>query len=239
MWHSLVYNSPEIIDFGHPGYDRYYFGNVYVPMYQDNGADVTDRPLPLGLPIYSSAPRMQTSARYFDDLGLREHCLLTVERRGGKAFFDDPHWRKVLQGAVSEYRRRHDSTERFETPAERNEAIRNELAGAKLEIERRLPGKTVEHLCFPWYKAPEFARQCAMETGHALTYYDNVPDLLVNTPGTSDRIARVEENYLRRLPGRHRMSKREIIVEALALRNLGQRMFPQGRAQTLGETIRA
>jgi hypothetical protein len=226
MWHSLVYRSNVIVDFGRPDYYCHYLGNAYVPMYQSENTDVTERTLQLGMPIYESAPRMQTEARFFDDESLREKCINTVKENGELAFFDNRDWRKILSKLVRDYRTTRTLKERFETPEERDAAIRGELLAAKERIQNKLPGKKVEHLCFPWYRAKEFAHRCAVETGHTLMYYDCGPGFYTNEPGNTDKIARVEETFLRRLPGEGRMSMREIMQEVIGLRNLRTRMFP-------------
>lgn len=227
MWHSLVPRSEEIIDFGRPDYSTHYFGNIHVPLYQRDGLDVTDRDLLLGMPIYSAAPRMQVAARYFDDQGLRDHCIDLVARSGGGAFFSRRDWRQVLQHAVESYRRENQLVTRLERPQERDEAIERELRIAKETIENRLPGKKVEHLCFPWYKGADFAQRCAERTGHALTYCDYEPGFLQNNPGSqARRVARVDETFMRRLPGAGRMTKLEVLQEMIKLRELPGRMFP-------------
>jgi hypothetical protein len=228
MWHSLVPHSTDVIDFGHPDYDRYYFGNIHVPVYQRNGSDVTSRTVLLGMPIYASAPRMQVAARYYGDEGMLEHCVETVSRGGGANFFEDSGWRKTLTAAVAAYREQHGRTGRYETPVERDAAIAAELLAAREAIESRLVGKTVRHLCFPWYKGAEFAERCAYETGHALTYYDSTPGFWINRVGGGPRIARVDETFLRRLPGAGRLSRTGVLAEVVALRDLGRRMFPGG-----------
>jgi hypothetical protein len=227
MWHSLVYRSNVIVDFGRPDYYCHYMGNAYVPMYQSNDVDVTDRKLLLGMPIYESAPRMQTEARFFDDEGLREQCINTVQANGELAFFDNPDWKKILEKLVQKYRKTRALRERIESPEERDIAIRGELLAAKERIESELPGKKVKHLCFPWYRAKRFAHQCAVDTGHTLMYYDYKPGFYTNAPGSNtDKIARVEETFLRRLPGDGRMSMVQIVQEVSSLRNLRTRMFP-------------
>jgi hypothetical protein len=169
---------------------------------------------------------MQVASRFFDDEGLREHCIETVSQNGGSSFFENRNWWKIMIRIVSAYRKRNRVDERFESVNDRDTAIRDELRAAKEMIESKLPGKTVKHLCFPWYRGAKFAVKCASDTGHVMTYYDSKPGFIVNVPGTSDKITRVEETFLRRLPGDGRMSKRDVIQELFGLRQLRKRMFP-------------
>jgi hypothetical protein len=227
MWHSLVFRSNSIVDFGRPGYDKHYFGNVHVPIYQSDSVDQTDRELLLGMPIYTAAPRFQVQSRFFDDEGLREHCVEFVSANGGIDFFEDKGWPRELMGSVRKYRDSHSLKERFETPEERDANIEAELNMARDAIELRLKGKSVTHLCFPWYKAADFARSCAWNTGHKLVYSDYDKDCQGNVAGSGSKsIARVDECFLRRLPGTGRISKAGVIREIVQLRNLPRRMFP-------------
>ncbi len=216
-----------MIDFGRPDYDTFYFGNIHFPLYQQDGIDVTSREVILGMPVYASAPRMQVEARYFDDQRLRDHCVDLVARSGGEKFFSQPGWRQSLKGAVESFRRSNPAQTRIEQPEERDAAIRDELRAAKEAIEGRLSGKKVTHFCFPWYKGAEFAQRCAEETGYELTYWDYGPGFFKNTPASrTARIARVDETFMRRLPGSGRMSKFDVLREMIQLRELPARMFP-------------
>jgi hypothetical protein len=231
MWHGLVYRSSEIVDFGRPDYRKHYFGNIHVPIYRSEGLDRTDRELLLGMPIYASAPRFQVDSRYFDDDSLRDYCVEFVAKNGGASFFEEKNWRRTLGQVVNRYRRSNVIKESFETPEQRDKEAMTELRLAKEAIEARLDGKRVEHFCFPWYKGAEFAHKCAWETGHQLVYTDYERDFLENVPGSRQRqVARIDEFFLRRLPGAGRISKFNIVEEILGLRNLPGRMFP-GLAQ--------
>lgn len=227
MWHSLVHRSAKVIDFGSPSYDRYYFGNVHVPMYQRGGVDVTDRTVFPGMPIYAAAPRMQVESRFFDDEGLRDHCINEVEKNGGTQFFEDREWRKAMRRVADAYRKSHSLNETYETPEDRDGVVRDELRRAKETIESKLSGKHVEHLCFPWYRGAQFAIEGATDTGHAITYFDSEPGFKENFPGTSNKVTRVDEIFLRRLPGQDRMGKLEVLQELYGLRHLSKRMFPR------------
>lgn len=227
MWHSLVFNSEEIVDFGRPDYDKHYFGNVHVPLYQSGGAEQTDRELRLGMPLYAAAPRFQVASRFLDDEALREHCIQFVDSNGGSDFFEREDWERELRNLVRRYQERNTPIQRYETPEERDMAVKAELRMAKNAIDSRLGGKSVEHFCFPWYRGAEFARACAWATGHKLVYTDFDPAVPGNVAGSGNRtIARIEECFLRRLPGAGRLSKFDMVREIVALRNLPGRMFP-------------
>lgn len=230
MWHTLVFSSSNIVDFGRPDFNTHYFGNVHVPMYQREGKDATSRELLLGMPIYEAAPRMQVEHRYFDDERLRDYCIEFVSGEGDVAFFESAGWRKRLSNLVAEYRSQHEVCDRIETSDERDAAVVAELSAAKDAIESQLHGHTVDHLCYPWYRGRKFAQDCATKTGHLITYFDREPGVEENIPGSGQgKIARIDETWLRRLPGSGRVTKRDIIRELFELRNVMSRMFPDNK----------
>lgn len=226
MWHSLVYSSDKIVDFGRPDYGLHYFGNVHLPLYRDSGRDVTERNLRLGMPIYEATPRMQTGARFFEDQTVSDRCVEFVAQEGGAEFFKRRDWRSRLDERARELRQAEGVTERFESPSERDAAIVSELDAARSNIEAHLPGHKVDQLCFPWYRGADFAQEAAAKTGHTITYFDREPGIMENVAGSGKgQIARIDETWLRRLPGAGRMSKPDVVREMFELRGLMSRMF--------------
>jgi len=140
MYHHLVCVSSKLVDFIHPGFNYYFFGNITVPVFQDKGEDVYERNLDWGTPIYESEPRMSIKPRYFDNDFLRKQCVEFVEINGGKQFFQSKNWRKILR---TEHDRLLDSMTgngRFETKKEQEANLFNDLHNSKKIIE--------EILCF-------------------------------------------------------------------------------------------
>jgi peptidoglycan/xylan/chitin deacetylase (PgdA/CDA1 family) len=227
MYHSLVFTSPKVFDFVNPQYNVHFYGNTHVPLYQVAGRDNVERePLP-GMPVYTSEPRMLAVRRYFDDERLREHCIQTVLAVGPEAFFEKKNWRAVLRDKVHEFRGRHQLDERFEEPAERDLSVYRELRESKEMIEAHLPGKKVTHLCFPWYEAASFAVVAAVKAGFEACYFGTVSGRRTNRPGDSPlSVARVEDIFLERLPGKGRKSVFELLKKVWDLRQVGQMLKP-------------
>jgi hypothetical protein len=227
MYHALVPASDRIVDFVGPEYDPYFYGNVHVPLYTRAGEDVTSRdPLP-GLPIFYAEPRMQAARRFYPDEDLIEECTALASRSEPEVFFGRPDWRRQLQRVVERYASRMGSLGRFETPAERDRAVREELAASRHEIERRLPEGRVNHLCYPWYDAAAFAVTASREVGYDLNYFGLRRGRPTNRPGQDPfGVVRVEEIFLERLPGVGRKTLPDLFRQMLAMRSLPGRLFP-------------
>ncbi len=100
---------------------------------------------------------------------------------------------------------------RSETPAEREAAIRRELAESRRQIEERT-GRPVTDVCYPWHVSGPLARRLAEETGYRAAFCGKVPGVPITLPGGDLRaIARVGEDYLELLPGVGRSSLASIL----------------------------
>jgi peptidoglycan/xylan/chitin deacetylase (PgdA/CDA1 family) len=230
MNHALVPVSDEITGFVHPGYDSYYYGNIHTPLYTQGGQDVISRKPLLGMPIYSAKPRMQAEARYFDDEGLRTHCVNEVDKRGGRDFFQQGDWEDIMRNIVLEYKKSHRLNDRYENPNERDQALLDELSLSKKIIEKRLPGKRVTQLCYPWYDANDHAVNASRRAGYEVNLFGQRPGHYTNVPGQDPfDVVRVEELFLQRLPGKGRKSIRQTLKQMYELRSLPVKLFPEGR----------
>lgn len=225
MYHSLVYTSPEVHDFIHPGYDCHFYGNIQVPLYRRNGLDQTSRTPLLGLPMFRGAPRMQVAARYIEDESATMRCVEAVAREGAEQFFRRRDWRRRLGRLVGAQ----SPSGRFESAEERDAALVQELRDSRLAIEQRL-GNRVTQLCFPWYAAADHALLAARQAGFRVTYFGQLPGRGPNPLGQSLwAVPRVEDVYVRRLPGSGRMSARGVFRYLAEQRTLPARVFPRGR----------
>jgi hypothetical protein len=234
MNHAVVPVSDEITDFVHPGYDPHFYGNIHIPLYTQNGQDVISRKPSLGMPIYAAKPRMQAEARYFDDENLRKHCVDEVDKRGGRAFFEESNWRSILRRLVSAYKGSHKLCSRYEKPEERDLAIFEELLMSKKVIEEKLPGKEVTQLCYPWYDAGNFAIEASRKAGYKVNFFGQRKGRYTNIPGQDPfDVVRVEEIFLQRLPGKGRESVTQTLMQMYKLRSLPAQMFPDGRPAIL------
>jgi len=94
--------------------------------------------------------------------------------------------------------------EALESPAEREEAIRRELAESKRQIEEHT-GQTVTHLCYPWHVSGPTARRLAAQLGYRTAFCGKVRGVPITPVGGDPlTIARIGEDYVELLPGRGR-----------------------------------
>lgn len=227
MHHALVPVSDRVVDFVGPRFDPYIYGNIHVPLYTRDGADVVSRdPLP-GLPIFEARPRMQADRRFFPHEALIAECTAMATSGGKDGFFEDPGWRARLQRVVADFRRR-GGLGRFESGSERDAAVRDELASSRAEIERRLPGAQVTHLCYPWYDARPFAIDASRQAGFEVNYFGLRRGRRTNRPGEDPfGVVRLEELFLERLPGAGRKDLAGLALRLLEARAIPQRLFPE------------
>lgn len=196
LHHALIATSPKIVDFIHPGFDEYHYGNIHIPFYHDGVRDGV-REKVLGHPVYASDSRFK-GCRYFDPVQVRRACADFVDQNGGISFFERSDWRKRLKKVATQA---WGEGGRYETREEAVSAIRQELSESREDIERRL-GKRVHHFCFPWFRVSDLAARLAYEMGYKSTFVGAMPFCKrhprARYPCT---ITRVQEEYLYCLPG--------------------------------------
>jgi peptidoglycan/xylan/chitin deacetylase (PgdA/CDA1 family) len=245
--HNMVFTSDTIKDFVNPALLRSSYDRIPVPTDDEvNGKSILP---PLGMPIYTVAPRFTGARRYFDDEGLRKTCLLHVRERGGAAFFEKAFWRKELAGVAGRYKSVNGLEDRYESDEEREEAMMRELAGSKEIIEKRLH-KSVKHLCHPFYSGSQLAVSLSSKCGYVSNYWGwpvpssgfadryghdhlhtscHLTDLSTgpildgkrtNRPGDDPfKIVRLPGDYIFRLPGEGRKTLAQIMISK-CMRNL-------------------
>ena len=146
--HSLIFTSPKIVDFVRPNLrEKYDPLEFRITTARGNPPTVGD--LPMGVPLYTTAPRLSGDARYFDDVGLREACANFVAEHGGERFFDRRDWNRQLRSFVESYRERHTLEDEYESPQETRMSIRRDLAHSIEAIEERPALGPVNFLAFP------------------------------------------------------------------------------------------
>jgi peptidoglycan/xylan/chitin deacetylase (PgdA/CDA1 family) len=211
LLHSRVHVAPEVVDFVSPAVQEGYAA-MDVPLVASEGRDLLAPEVPLGTPLLRSLPRTSEAVRFLEEPGLRAEPVRVAEEEGGARFFERPDWRGRLRATL----RGRAVAGRTESPAEREEALRGELAGARSLLEQRL-GRRVLHLCYPWHAAGETARRLAREAGYLTAFCGKVPGVPLTTPGGDpERIARVGEDWLELLPGRGRHRLRDVLGRKIA-----------------------
>jgi peptidoglycan/xylan/chitin deacetylase (PgdA/CDA1 family) len=89
--------------------------------------------------------------------------------------------------------------------------LAEDLAASQHAIVSRLPGARVDQLCFPQYLGTQQAIDVARALGFRGCHWGLVSGRPLNRPGDSPfHIARLSDEYLRRLPGARRISLKDL-----------------------------
>src|SRR5262249_35118976 len=147
-----------------------------VPLVEVDGADRLAPDLPLGTPLLRSEPRTSESLRFYEDGAIRRACVEAVAEEG-EGVFARRDWGARLPRLLE----RRPIAGRWETPGERESALRRELAQARRMIEEKT-GQAVLHLCYPWHAAGPTAQRLARETGYRTAFVGKVPGTPITRP---------------------------------------------------------
>jgi peptidoglycan/xylan/chitin deacetylase (PgdA/CDA1 family) len=222
--HARVHVSAELQGFVTPRARKGYAA-LDVPLVRRNDVDVPPAQIPLGTPIYHFAPRMSDALRYFEPEDAAMACVDLVASTGGEAFFERVSWERSLRDVFPATLA---TRGRTETAPEREAALLRELAMSKSVIEEHT-GRAVRHLCYPWHTSSSDAERLAREAGYVTSHVGKVEVAPVTLPGTDvTQIARVSEDFLETLPGRHRISARTVLYRKL-IRRLAPRPSASGK----------
>lgn len=219
MYHSLIFTSPVIDDFMSPSFECY-MKNFNVPVFRKDGIDDISRSADPGMPIYKSEPRFSDRLRYFDDEELRRRCIDHVKTNGGPRFFNKYRWRNELLDIVNEYRKTHGESSRYETEEEREGVLYKDLLESKEKIEKKLKGKVVNHLCYPWWIGSDLSMELSKKAGYKTNFLGMIPERRTTNKIGDDpyRIGRLlGDEFIFRLPGEGRKSLPEVIEDKFLL----------------------
>lgn len=199
LTHARVHTGSELAGFVTPGSRRGYSA-FDQPLVRAGARDLMGDEVPLGTPLFRSAPRLSDARRFFEDEAVRETCVARVRDGGGERFFDEPRWRDRLEAALPRQR----VSGRLETAAEQEAQQRRELVESRRLIEERT-GAPAVHLCYPWHVAGARAQRLALEAGYESAFCGKVAGVPVTRPGGDvHRIARLGEDWVVLLPGEGR-----------------------------------
>ena len=204
--HSRVHVAPDIVGFvtaerrvGYRAFD--------LALQREGDRDLLGEEIPLGAPMLRSAPRLSEERRAFENPDARRACADAVCELGGRCYFAKPGWERELLRIA----RRFPATVGVETLEDRATAVERELVDARLAIEERT-GRPVRHLCYPWHTTSPLARSLARSTGHLTAFCGKVRGRTISRPGDDLlSIARLGQDWVELLPGRGRLSLREVL----------------------------
>ncbi|MCH8125458.1 polysaccharide deacetylase family protein [candidate division KSB1 bacterium] len=216
MYHHQICISSKLIDFINPNFDYNIFGNINVPVYQNNGVRNYSRQVPLGTPIFRSNPRMAGNPELIIDESIRKECTDHVTNNGDMDYFNKPSWRKDLSCIIKEIEKSPGYGLTYETNETQTDEITEDLTQSKKIIESQLSGHIVDQLCYPWYLGSECAIQASKKIGYQMNYWGIVNGRPTNKNGCDlFYIPRIEEHYIYRLPGNGRKKLKKIIMKKL------------------------
>jgi peptidoglycan/xylan/chitin deacetylase (PgdA/CDA1 family) len=211
--HARVHVAPQVAGFLTPDAQQGYEA-MDVPLLNDGKRDLFAGDAPLGSPLLRSAPRTSEALRFQEDPALGRACVELVAAEGGPGFFYRKDWRRRLRRLLDG----HPMTGRYETPEEREQAIRRELADAR-DLIAQHTGRPVLHLCFPWHVAGPTAHRLAQEVGYVTSFCGKVPGVPITLPGGDPHaVARIGEDYLELLPGQGRLDLSSVLRRKWARR---------------------
>jgi len=222
-YHSRIPVNQQIETFINPGLlDRYYF-KFGIPLMHGINPDIEQYRLQLGAPVYQSFPGQSDHRMYIEDSNLRKFCVEYVKNNGGEEFFKSRFWKYKLKLVVKNYKKEYGTHYKYESGADTQKRILNDLINAKERIERLMPGKVVRHISFPWGAGSKIAVKLLKKGGYVSAYWRISPHRSVNKPGDDPfRIVRLKHDYIYRLPGRGRKSLPEIFGFKLFRRVTGK-----------------
>lgn len=210
--HSLIFTSPEIVDFVRPELRKKYHPLEF-RIATTRGEPPTVGDLPLGTPLYTTAPRLSGEARYFDDVGLRRACADFVAEQEQKRFFDRRGWYRQLMSVVESYRESHSLDHRYEAPKETRESIRLDLNRSIEAIEERPELAPVNFLAFPWNTGSELAVSEAKDLGLRGCFWENPSGRYINERGQDPfYLRRMGRDFLPLLPGDGRENLLSLLI---------------------------
>jgi peptidoglycan/xylan/chitin deacetylase (PgdA/CDA1 family) len=213
LHHARVHTGPRLAGFATPrsrrGYDAF-----DQPLVRARGRDLLGEEVPLGTPLFQSAPRTSEALRFLEEESVRRACVDTVADGGGEGFFARSDWLPRLKAAF----RKTTVHGHAESPEERARAIAHELAESRRLVEAHT-GRRCVHLCYPWHASGPTARRLAVDAGYETAFCGKVDGVTITRPGGDPTaIARIGEDYVELLPGRGRVTLAEVLRRKWARR---------------------
>jgi hypothetical protein len=168
------------------------------PLASMNGAIHFVEPDALGTPLYPRRSRMSDARRFLPDDSTAEGCRQLVARHGGRAFFERSSWRRELEQLAA-------GNGRFESDAEREAAIDDEINEGRALLNAGLGTTTVRHVALPWGIAGDLTRRALRDSAHVTAFAER-PLRRRGVRAGDDRygLMRLNGKFLTCLPGRGR-----------------------------------
>ena len=195
--HSMIFAGPEIVDFVAPSFRRESLLNR--PRVDRNGTPRYLDPGALGSPLYPRRSCMSDALRFFPDEGTGARTAAHVAAHGGERFFDRSGWRTELRRIAGTARGS------SQDAGARDRTIEGELRGAREDLETRLPGHHVDHICLPWGVAGDATRAALERCGYRTAFANRFRGRFAVAAGDDPfALKRLSNRFIFALPGRGR-----------------------------------
>lgn len=196
--HSMIFTSPEVVDFVRPGYETTPLLNR--PLWSPPPARDFVTPRDLGAPLYPARSRMSDALRVFVPPDSRRRCVELVAREGGARFFDHDSWRERLRTEA-----RSSSDVPRETAQDQGRTLEEELATSRAILNARLKTQSVNHICLPWGVAGRRTQALLARAGYRSAFANRLRGVHGVRRGDNPYwLKRLPNRYIPLLPGRGR-----------------------------------
>ena len=214
LHHERIFTGDRVMDYMRPGLfiDRL---GMDRPRVEERGQRV--RLSSWGAPLFAMASRMDDGLKFVDQEDTRAACVRHVATEGGAALFEQRDWRcrldRVYRDALQRY-----GAGRWESREEQAAAMLLDLSESRRMLEERLQKKVLD-IAYPWGIGGELATRLSREAGYRTNYRVLVEGIPCNRPGHNPfQIVRLKDDYLTRLPGKHRSSLLRIVWDKFVRR---------------------
>jgi hypothetical protein len=209
MYHHSISRSHQVLDFVNPHMRPSLFDD-FVPLFPAEGRAKELHELDCGTPILDWAPRFSASRAFHESPDTVLACVEHVNRYGGEEYFQNANWRSQLEAVITDARKRNPGSG-YETTAGQRQSIKDDLINSRQMIESRLPGKKVEHFCYPWFHGSALSIEISAETGYISNAWGSLLPPFAKGHDQTVHIPRIPPAYLWRLPGKGRKPLKDIL----------------------------
>jgi hypothetical protein len=222
MYHHSISISDRVLDFVRPRMNHKIFDDFMPFLQEENGVkDLYE--LEYGRPILEWTPRYSKARAFYEAPETVLACIDHVNRQGGSDYFRKRNWHSQLTTVMINARNKNPDRG-YETDADQKQAIKNDFTNSRQMIESRLPGKKVEHFCYPWFHGSALAAEISAEVGFASNAWGSLLPNFARRNRRVTPISRLSSIYIWRLPGKGRKP----------LKFNGDGIFPRGVYSLLG-----
>jgi peptidoglycan/xylan/chitin deacetylase (PgdA/CDA1 family) len=223
LFHHQVFDEPEPLGFFDSPDGTSFFDWVLPHGFEAHVRDGSIRDF-AGLPIFRHRSYFESRRRFLDDEKLREAMLERVRELGGRPFLQsDPAAQDVLRRVYEELSRGRERG-RLQPAEETLAEIRRDLEHSRELIEERLH-KPVRHFCFPYSLYDEQALEWVQAAGYRSAFIGTHPSKPSNSRGGNPYMTvRLNNDYLRCLPGRGRRGLTAVLADKVRHRLSGTKV---------------